>query len=319
MHARNSVLLPDPRFILLTILVAGCRGDPDPLAPVALPATAAVGASPAATGHIAFVSNRDGGNFEIYSMNPDGSNQTNLTNDPGADFQPAWSTDGSKIAFSRFEDDGTQHIWVMNADGSGQHQVGTANGGEPGFSPDGTRIVFTSFTTAFTDFQIHVMNADGTGDVAITSGPGGGSLPAWSPDGAWIVFGSNSEKVQGGLRHTSLYLVRPDGTDLNRLTTMSGVEFIGRWSPDGNRILFTHNAQEIWVVNRDGTGLQRIDHAQSYQNLGGFSPDGLYIVFDSGHRAAKKPALVYVMNADGSNAVQLTNGLAYDGNSAWGR
>src|SRR6187397_1580800 len=113
MHARNSTVVSLEHYILLTILVAGCRGDADPLAPVALPAAVAVGASPTATGHIAFVSNRDGGNFEIYSMNPDGSNQTNLTNDPRADFQPAWSTDGSKIAFSRVEDDGTQHVWVM--------------------------------------------------------------------------------------------------------------------------------------------------------------------------------------------------------------
>ena len=150
MHARNPVL-PDSRFVLLTILVAGCRGDPDPLAPVVPPAAAAVASTSALTGHIAFVSNRDDGNFEIYSMNADGSNQTNLTNDPRADFQPAWSTDGSKVAFSRVENDGTQHVGVMNADiglflpdfraGERVFQLLTQVAGRPGRQGGGQTIV----------------------------------------------------------------------------------------------------------------------------------------------------------------------------------
>src|SRR5688572_17563925 len=66
-------------------------------------------AFPGQNGKIAY--ERDG---DIWSMNPDGTAQTNLTNTPDAEFQPAWSPDGTKIAFARAED-----IWVMQADGTG--------------------------------------------------------------------------------------------------------------------------------------------------------------------------------------------------------
>ena len=78
-------------------------------------------AFPGANGKIAFETNRDG-NFEIYSMNPDGSGQTNLTNNPADDTIPAWSPDGTKIAFTSFRD-GNPEIYSMNADGSGQTRL----------------------------------------------------------------------------------------------------------------------------------------------------------------------------------------------------
>ena len=85
-------------------------------------AGAAVGtaqaAFPGTNGKIAFESNRDG-NEEIYVMNADGTNQTNLTNNAARDYVPAWSPDGSKIAFGSTRD-GNDEIYVMNADGSGQ-------------------------------------------------------------------------------------------------------------------------------------------------------------------------------------------------------
>ena len=90
---------------------------------VALVVGLAAGAAPAAAaypgtnGKIAFISYRDG-NSEIYAMNPDGSEQTNLTNHPAYDSAPGWSPDGSKIAFVS-ERDGDFEVYVMNADGSG--------------------------------------------------------------------------------------------------------------------------------------------------------------------------------------------------------
>ena len=68
------------------------------------------------TGQIAFGTNRDG-NDEIYVMNANGSGQTNLTNNPTEDLQPAWSHDGKQIAFSS-DRNGNHEIYVMNADGS---------------------------------------------------------------------------------------------------------------------------------------------------------------------------------------------------------
>ena len=92
---------------------------------------------------IAFTSTRDG-NFEIYVMNSDGTNQTRLTNNSTADFEPSFSPDGSKIAFTSFRD-GNSEIYVMNADGTNQTNLSnnSAFDGQPSFSPDGSQIAFT--------------------------------------------------------------------------------------------------------------------------------------------------------------------------------
>src|SRR5437016_3611984 len=98
-------------------------------------------AFPGKNGKIAFTSLRTG-NYDIYTMNADGSDVTALTNDAAADFLPAWSADGEKIVFESNRG-GTNGIWVMNADGSGKAQVTAfANAGFPAWSPDGKKIAF---------------------------------------------------------------------------------------------------------------------------------------------------------------------------------
>ena len=80
-------------------------------------APSSLAAFPGQNGLIAFESNRDAGNFEIYTMNADGSLQTNITTNPAGDAQPSWSPDGRKIVFATNRD-GNSEIYVMNADGS---------------------------------------------------------------------------------------------------------------------------------------------------------------------------------------------------------
>src|SRR5207237_1385985 len=106
---------------------------------------------------IVFTSARAGapGYNEIYRMTPDGSGVVQLTNTPGNDAAPAWSPDGSKIAFSSTRD-GNHEIYVMNAtDGSGL--VRLTNDAlwddHPAWSPDGSKIAFSKYSA------IYVMNA----------------------------------------------------------------------------------------------------------------------------------------------------------------
>src|SRR5207247_2169605 len=96
------------------------------------------GAFPGLNGKIVFVSDRDGGNLEIYVMNADGSNQTRLTNNPAVDREPAWSPDGTQIVFWSNRD-GDREIYKMNADGSSQTRLtyNSASDRSPSWTSDG--------------------------------------------------------------------------------------------------------------------------------------------------------------------------------------
>ncbi len=108
------------------------------------------GLSWAAGEKITFHSQRDG-NREIYSMDPDGSNQTRLTNNTFTDGEPTWSPGGSRIAFNTNRDANTE-IYVMDADGSNQTNLTNAPGSvesEPAWSPDGSKIAFQTNRDGF--------------------------------------------------------------------------------------------------------------------------------------------------------------------------
>src|SRR5207247_7231113 len=113
---------------------------------------------------IAFASTRQGGQQDkpdIYLMNDDGTQVTNLTKHAGRNFAPAWSPDGTKIAFCSNRD-GKDEIYVMNADGSGPTRLthSAAIDEAPDWSPDGTKIAFESHRAH--NHEIYVMNADGS-------------------------------------------------------------------------------------------------------------------------------------------------------------
>jgi Tol biopolymer transport system component len=129
-------------------------------------------------------------NYDIWVMNADGSEQTNLSNSPASeDYLPAFSPDGSKIAFETYRD-GAPEIYVMNADGSGtptnlsnnpgSSSDSTAYDRRPAWSPDGTRIAFESLRSG--NSEIWVMNADGTGEpVNVSNNAAPDDYPDWQP------------------------------------------------------------------------------------------------------------------------------------------
>jgi TolB protein len=155
---------------------------------------------------IIFNSQRDDGrgeirNYEIYEMNLDGSNVRRLTTFDGWDTYPSISPDGSRIVWRRVLPDGgnsesgrNSEIFMMNRDGSDPINVTNhpAFDGYPAWSPDGSKIVFASNREgdARGDFQIYIMEADGSNAIRVVDGGPGieDARPIWSPDGSRIVF-----------------------------------------------------------------------------------------------------------------------------------
>ena len=218
-------------------------------------------------------------------------------------------------AISFWTDAGTGHaqVWVMNDDGSGRKQrteLFSAKRGD--WFPDGSQLAFDGrFYDTLFDFDIGVMNADGSGLRRITSGPERDTEASWSPDGSSIAF----TRLQPGKRVPEIWVVRPDGTGLRRLTRADAGD--PKWSPDGRRIAFTRyliGNPEIYVMSSGGGGLRRLTRSRFEDLAAAWSPDGRRILYTHGPEGAHQ---VYVMNADGSGKTNLSRSRTDDWATDW--
>jgi Tol biopolymer transport system component len=313
---------------------------------LAIAAPPAQAAFPGANGKIAFSRitgynpETGGQTADVFTIKPDGTAETKLTNSP-ADWDaaglPSWSADGSKIAFETSTADPYDPDTVyddiahMNADGSGQTVLGRAGfDSDPSWSPDGAKIAFNR------NFDVATMNADGTGMTVLTSSSVSDSnrCPAWSPDGTRIAFCTNRDSNQFG-QNLEIYSMNTDGTNQTNLTmtpcadqSCRAQDLFPAWSPDGTRIAFESyrdvgGSNEIYVMNADGTGQTRLTFNPANDGFPAWSPDGKKIAFQSS-RDDPNPATcsvckfqIYVMNADGSDPVRVTNDSSSDQGPDW--
>ncbi|HEX8565490.1 MAG TPA: LamG-like jellyroll fold domain-containing protein [Pyrinomonadaceae bacterium] len=262
-------------------------------------------------GKIAFSSNRTGIN-QIFTMNSDGSNQINVSNNSAnPSFEPASSPDGGRIAFSRIIDNNYE-VYVMNSDGGNQTRLtnNPALDAAPHWSPDGTKIVFFSDRTGGGD--IYVMNADGTNQTRLTTAAGFDLAPKFSPDGSRIAFVSSRDG------NREIYVMNSDGANQTRVTTNSVTDEFPAWSPDGSKIVFLSTRtgnQEIFVINADGSNPVNLSNNPATDSIPAWSPDGSKIAFETNRDSGNYE--IYVMNADGTNQTRFTNNAAFDSYPAW--
>src|SRR6266446_3540296 len=261
-----------------------------------------------ANGKIVFASDRKDQGFKIWTMNPDGSNPTQLTDnslrDPSLpsyaqiyDQTPKWSPDGTKIAFRSFrkrDNDEDHAIYLMNSDGSNLQRVVIDMPGVNeapqiltfDWSRDGTRFVFEAGNDACATegpcalkTNLFAATVDGKNLFRLTNDDGVlNSRAASSPDGTRIVF------TTGGFGRGSINIMNSDGS--NRRVLASGSD--PAWSSDGSSILFVGSnnescyneiCDELFVINADGSkSTQLTNYAGSYLTPK-YSPDGAKILF----------------------------------------
>ena len=282
---------------------------------------------PGENGKIAFASNRTSGegvnnpegDFEIFTMNQDGTGLTQLTENAAFDIDPEWSPDGGQIAFES-DRDLFSDIFVMNSDGSGQTNVtnNRAFDWSAAFAPDGERIIFDSNLSAGVDnptgdTEIFSVKLDGTDLAQLTNNTSRDFHPDFAPDGRKIAFVSDRDFAPG------IYTMAADGSKQRKSNRGSGVAFASPgWSPDGSRITFTSDQEggyDIYVMRANGAGQQRLTVNGLPTDSGPvFSPDGGQIAF---HTNRDGNFEIYAMRADGSEPVNLTSDPAGDFTPDW--
>jgi len=296
----QSILIITASAILLiaTSLACGITAKPD-LNPRATPS-----ASVSGEGTLIFHSRRDG-NSEIYRVQADGTELTNLTNDPGDDIFAVWSPDGKQIAFNS-DRGGQWSLYVMNSDGSNPRHLHDLKGtGWPAWSPDGKWIALSADL---------IINADGSGERLVTADNGEPCWhPVWSPDGV---------RIACTVRYGSGNAIAVRHVDLGQTTYLKVRRFneFPAWSPDGTRIAFLtwdtgftkHNY--IYTVNPDGSGLTTLTDSRTRNGAPVWSPDGTRIAHITWQYGK---AEIQVMNADGTGKIRLTYNQLEEWELAW--
>jgi Tol biopolymer transport system component len=145
----------------------------------------------------------------------------------------------------------------MNADGSNRTPLTNAGFYEdPVWSPDGTKITFYSYR--YDNFDVYVMNANGSNQVRLTNHPAFDAGADWSPDGTRLVFQSERDG------NTEIYVMNADGSNQARLTTNTVFDAGPAWSPDGTKMVFQRIQEgnaDIYVMDADGSHQIRLTNS----------------------------------------------------------
>lgn len=262
---------------------------------------------------IVFAANRIG-NREIYLMNPDGSEQVNITRNKADDVTPAWSPTGESIAFSSNRD-GILDLYLMDADGGNVRRMfgKSAQRADPTWSPDGKQIAYNRREQGKRFIYIATIESEKEERIAIGSGPD------WSPDGNEIAFLTGfPERVQISILNISTHKQTVLFPKPVRPSWMGGGV---AWSPSGKKLAFSwlHKAplkdfiemETVYTVNRDGTGLQQIiPEVGPKVTSPVWSPQGdelLYIQADDVHAALPINLQIFKIGMNGGEPTQLTH------------
>lgn len=271
-------------------------------------------------------------NTQIGVTHLDGSGSVTLTSQPGRNVAPQWSPDGTRIVFTSYRN-GDGEVWVMNSDGTDQHVVAASVGkdGLATWSPDSQRIAFGSSRhtpcppslTELCPHQIWTIAADGSDLRLMADNAVSDMWPTYVPrqdahdETERILYSSNRAGTY------DIYTASPDGDEMFQVTSSTLDDIDPDASPDGHRIAFARGLTsipqseggDIYVVDVDGTDERPLFTDPTTKDFApDWSPDGERILFSrqpvwvsGGGGAPLPPSSLWVVNADGSGLIELTD------------
>jgi Tol biopolymer transport system component len=248
--------------------------------------------------------------WQVYVLNSRTGQRVRLTETDSNERTPRWSPDGQRLVFAS-DRDGNRELYVMDlsvalSDGEDaglinltQHK---APDWQPAWSPDGSRIAFSSYRDD--NWEIYVVDADGSNLERLTDHPENDFSPSWSPDGQQIVFASR--------RYTDadLFAVEVETGELTQLTKGELNEFDPAWSPEGKWIAYVTqigDQGDVYVMHADGgnpINVTNSPYANEFQPT--WTSDGQWVVYVS-YTAAEGDHELYRMRPDGSTVTRLTD------------
>jgi TolB protein len=261
------------------------------------------GASLAGT-KIYFVSDRTGAK-EIWSMDYDGSNQKQLTNNHSINIEPAVSPDGTKVAFTSFAR-GTPHIVIIDA-ASGRtlpfyNQQASLNE-TPSFSPDGSKLYYSSSASGYT--QIYVADIDGKNLRRLSNSRAIEAEAKVNPKNpSLLAF------VSGRSGPEQIFQMNTDGADVQRLTDGTGEASNPSWNPDGQHLLFAwtrgfaQGAFNIFLMDTASRQYDQLTSNAGRNENATWAPDGRHLCFVSTRSGSSQ---IWSMLADGAQVQRLTS------------
>ena len=273
-------------------------------------------------GQIAYVSNLTG-LPQIYLMNADGTAQRQISDMPEGACQPAWSPDGTRLAFIspcafNQETYPGASILIMNGDGQEVVRLPFVPGGDfdPAWSPDGTRIAFTSLRD-YNRAQVYMINLADNTVTSLSANKVRDNQPYWSPDGSQVAFVSTR---RGPYQIWTMSDNGADQTLFSRSGSLKDTHPV--WSPDGQSIMFTQSEvfggipRLVVVRVTAGNFLENyVAHELLPMREASYSPDGAWIAFESWPDGTNHD--IFIMTSNGLGRQRLTDDPAFDFDPAW--
>lgn len=238
------------------------------------------------------------------------------------EFDPAWSPDGSMIAFARRSPNSTSsNLWIVDSGGGPARAVSPDVDGpddrQPAWSPDGSQIAWVRSLGAPSYSELWVWDVEeekGRRLLLATSGQHH-TAPSWSPDGSRLAFSSDRD---GGF--PNIYSIHADGSGRRRLTDGGMMDGNPVWSPDASHLAFERwrpgGGSDIWLVRSDGSGQRPLTRSAGNEVDPEWSPDGNHLVFTRIPPSGGRKGL-FAIDLDSRVSAPLTRGTTTELAPAW--